>query len=246
MSELNTHYETYKATHGDKAYRMANALDTSRVKFLVNFIQKHVKPGGKILDVGCGDMSLSKILPEYEWVGVDIAPDMSEGRAVKHDLMVRPYPFESRSFDAVVCTEVLEHVWNLETVHLEARRLLKDDGTYIISTPNFDNIDHHLSGFREVMYDTTFTHLAEHIRFYNEPTHRKFLERSGFKVAETVGADAHYQKFFQEGRGVLSAVLNQQFKIPIDVGSVDQILGMMFPNWSHTIVLVSKCGAYPD
>jgi 2-polyprenyl-3-methyl-5-hydroxy-6-metoxy-1,4-benzoquinol methylase len=238
--ELTRWYEEYKSVHGDAGYCMEKMKDTSRVKFLTQYIRKLVPKGGKILDVGCGDMYLSTILPEYEWVGIDIAPDVSNMKAIKQDLMVPPYPFPDKTFDAVVCSEVLEHVWDLRVVNAEVKRLLKPNGVYLMSTPNFDHIDHTLSGYRELLFNPVYTHQFEHIRQYNYDVHKKLLEEEGFKIEESIGADAHFTKFFAEPRKILYVFLNEQLKLNLDLGQVDQVLGACFPKVSHTIIFVSR------
>ena len=45
-------------------------------------------------------------------------------------------PFPSESFDAVVLTEVIEHVDDPDAVLAEARRVLKPDGRCLVSAPN--------------------------------------------------------------------------------------------------------------
>ena len=59
---------------------------------------------GKVLDVGCDQAVLKKLIPTMDYLGVDIAgdPDM------RLDLeKIERLPFADGSFDCVVCTEVL-------------------------------------------------------------------------------------------------------------------------------------------
>lgn len=239
-NELITHYETYKETHKENAYTLEKCKDTSRVLFLKHYLTKYLQPGSKVLDIGCGDMYLSKLLPQFNWVGLDIAPNMSNDKAIKHDLMAEPYPFKDQEFDGVVCSEVLEHLWDPRVVHRQARRVIKPDGVYIISTPNHDHIDHLLSGYKEILFDDKYSHFFEHIRQYNLEVHNKFLARAGFKYESHVGCDAHFTKFFTRARGVLAAYLDHMAGQPVSPVQTDQILGQMFPENSHTILIVSR------
>lgn len=67
--------------------------------------------GGSVLDVGCDQRSLRAHLPRPDlYTGVDIAPPAD----VVIDLDRQELPFSPGSFDAVVCTDVLEH---LERIH---------------------------------------------------------------------------------------------------------------------------------
>jgi SAM-dependent methyltransferase len=241
MDHMRDYYERFHTLHGEKRYTMTRWSHTSRVRYLQEFLKRYVKPGGKVLDIGCGDMHLATLLPEYDWTGIDINPDMSSGRALKVDLGTAPYPLEAATYDAAVCSEVLEHVWDLRVVNNEARRLLKEDGVYVMSTPNFDHIDHFLSNFQQLLFDHRMPHLLEHIRFYNYSVHEKYLKEAGFRVVEHVGADAHFSAFFFEARQVLKDFMVEKLGLKqFDLFSADQLLGAMFKKYNHTIMMVSK------
>lgn len=47
----------------------------------------------------------------------------------------KPIPVESESYDTIVCTDVLEHIWSHETLWRELHRLLKPGGHVIVGTP---------------------------------------------------------------------------------------------------------------
>ena len=240
MSDVTRHYTEYKQTLGKDTYSMKSVGDTSRIRFLYQWIKKYVPEGQKILDVGCGDMHLATLLPEYEWTGIDLLPQLSADKAVAHDLMKQPYPFEDGVFAAAVCSEVLEHVWDPLIIHREVKRVLKAQGTYIISTPNYDHADYLLSHYRALLFDPRYMHSYEHIRQYNLAVHQELLTATGFDVVEHTGADAQYSAFFREAREVLVDVLKGQFDVQIDAHGADQILGLMFKNHSHTIMAVCK------
>lgn len=77
---------------------------------------------GKVLDVGCDQAFLKSMLPEVEYLGVDIggAPDMQLDLETLVTL-----PFESSSFECVVCTDVLEHLNNLHVIFGELVRVAR-------------------------------------------------------------------------------------------------------------------------
>ena len=58
-------------------------------------------------------------------------------RCVEGDLNLSPsLPFMDRSFDVVICKDILEHLLEPLTVLQEVNRVLKDDGYVVISVPN--------------------------------------------------------------------------------------------------------------
>ena len=44
-------------------------------------------------------------------------------------------PFEDETFDTIICSDVLEHIWNPEFVLGEMKRICKKGGHIIINTP---------------------------------------------------------------------------------------------------------------
>lgn len=234
MNHLTEYYRQYHKERGKEAYHMELARETSRVFTLKEWLTKYVRKGGRVLDVGCGDMWLAKEMPQFEWHGLDVCSLQSGGRAIEHDICSPPYPFEAASFDAVLCSEVLEHLFYPEAVNMEVRRLLKKSGTYILSTPNHHHLDLILNGHEDITYRPGWTHLIEHIRFYHLGSHEEMLKRAGFRVAEYTGADPQFSKSFEDARRVLSA------RFPdMPAPARDELLGAMFPTTSHTIVVAA-------
>lgn len=103
---------------------------------------------GKVLDIGCGNgfmlKALKKIRPDAEYFGLDNALELVRGtkkrlggqRHFVHASANRPLPFKDRSFDLIVCTEVIEHLKQPKSLLREIRRLLKPGGKAAITVPN--------------------------------------------------------------------------------------------------------------
>lgn len=238
MSSMQEYYREYFKNGG--SYTLGSSGMPSRALSIITWLSDLPK-GSRVLDIGCGDMSFSKYMPSLEWVGMDICTDRAVGHAITHDLMKVPYPFGDASFDACVCSEVLEHVWDLRVVHKEAHRVLKIGGMYVISTPNFDWVEHHLAAFRQVMFNPENAWTMEHIRFYNRPIHEALLKAAGFHVADYTGADPHFGEFFQGARKHLKSLMltlgHEQYKAD---AIVDMDLGRMFRDVSHTIAFLGR------
>jgi SAM-dependent methyltransferase len=86
---------------------------------------------GKVLDVGCDQAVLKKLLPHLDYFGIDVggAPDL-----VLNLEQADRLPFESASFDCVICADVLEHLDNFHQVFGELVRVSRRH--LILSLPN--------------------------------------------------------------------------------------------------------------
>jgi len=94
---------------------------------------------GKLLDLGCGNKPYSEIYNEIcdSSVGCDVPFSLHQKTDVEVLCLAEDIDkhFEPSSFDCVLCTEVLEHTGDDRKVVENISRILKDDGTLIISTP---------------------------------------------------------------------------------------------------------------
>ncbi len=86
---------------------------------------------GELLDVGCFEAPLRKLLPDTKYTGVDVAGDPDIELNLER---CERLPFDSASFNCVTCIDVLEHLNNLYLIFDE---LIRVSNRYIIiSLPN--------------------------------------------------------------------------------------------------------------
>lgn len=92
--------------------------------------------GSAALDFGCGDGFWSEQLQKkgYKVTSTDNY-DFRYTPAQKVDAEIA-LPFDSNTFDLIWCSEVIEHVHNVEQLTREFRRILKPGGVIICTTPN--------------------------------------------------------------------------------------------------------------
>jgi len=106
-------------------------------------------PPGQLLDAPAGEGAFALHARErgYTVVCGDIAPARfraSDMTCLKLDLN-QPWDLESESFDYVVSIEAVEHLENPWHLVREANRVLKTQGTLILTTPNILSIRSRLS-----------------------------------------------------------------------------------------------------
>jgi SAM-dependent methyltransferase len=100
----------------------------------VSTLSGHV--AGRVLDVGCGYKPYEHLFRATEYVGLEI--DTPENRARKRaDVFYdgTTFPFESASFDSLVCNQVLEHVFEPDRFVREMARVLKPGGHLLLTVP---------------------------------------------------------------------------------------------------------------
>ena len=93
---------------------------------------------GDVLDFGCGSKPYESLFVNASsYVGVDIRVSGHNHQNSKVDYFYdgKRLPFSDGSFDAIVCFEVFEHVFNIEEVFVEIYRVLKPNGQLLISIP---------------------------------------------------------------------------------------------------------------
>ncbi len=118
-------------------------LDPVRVPYFRDALAPCGSPP-KVLDVGCGAGFVAEALAATgaEVVGVDIVPGPlravirrpGHGRYLRAD--AERLPFAAAAFDAVVVSEVLEHVPDPGRVVAEAARVLRRGGRMLFGGPN--------------------------------------------------------------------------------------------------------------
>lgn len=114
---------------------------TLRREFVLSNLERLKEP---FLDLGCNrGYYLSKYRPGKPF-GVDIAFSvLSQAKARCQDAKLVQGDgqdlafFRSRTFNSVLCSEVLEHVSTPQRLLSECFRILKSGGTLLITTPNF-------------------------------------------------------------------------------------------------------------
>lgn len=91
---------------------------------------------GRLLDVGCGSKPYKSLFAVEAYIGLDIDSEMSRKRSIADYLYDgKSFPFADSSFDAVLCNQVLEHVFNPDEFLGEIVRVLNPGGKLLLTVP---------------------------------------------------------------------------------------------------------------
>lgn len=96
------------------------------------------KIGGAVLDFGCGSKPYRSLFTKVDrYIGLDVAISGHDHHSSDVDVFYdgRTIPFPDNQFDAIVSFEVLEHVFDIDAILSEWRRVLRPGGKVLATLP---------------------------------------------------------------------------------------------------------------
>lgn len=125
-----------RLTERTRRFVMDAPLTRLPVLGLVIYASGQLKTGASVLDVGAGDCPYKCILAEFDYRSTDFAStEYHRYQEIDYICQADDIPVSDGSFDAIVCTEVLEHVPDPKNVLIEFNRVLKSDGSLFLTAP---------------------------------------------------------------------------------------------------------------
>lgn len=143
---------------------------------------------GKVLDVGFAADPLKISSPALELYGIDIQnvikPINYREAKVGINLFIESIPYGDNFFNTVFVGETIEHFPNPIRFLCECRRVLRDDGLLILTTPN----PYYYIHFLDNLFPKKFNaHNFQHVNNFTRLTMRSVLEHSGFILNKEIG-----------------------------------------------------------
>jgi SAM-dependent methyltransferase len=153
-------------------------------------IRRHVRSfaGKRLADVGCGYQATfaRTVLDEVSGaVLLDVAVDPELKDHPKVEVVEGPLPdtlagLDDASVDVVLCTSVLEHLWEPQRALDEMRRVLRHDGVCLVNVPSWRGKWFlELSAFRFGL--SPAAEMNDHKTYYDPRDLWPMLVRAGFR-----------------------------------------------------------------
>ncbi|MEH2385319.1 MAG: class I SAM-dependent methyltransferase [Nostoc sp.] len=145
----------------------------------------------RILDIGCGNGSLSKLIAQhgYEVVGIEesgsgvkfASQTFPDCHFIQGTIYNLPYAEIGEKFDIVIAAEVIEHLFYPKELVRNAKECLKPNGRLIITTPYHGYLKNLILAVSGKM-DKHFTTLWDggHIKFFSVATMTALLETENY------------------------------------------------------------------
>jgi len=153
----------------------------------LRWIQRHVQPPGKLLDVGCATGIFLEAAHNAGWQTTGIEPSI--WAAEQAQLRVRSsqivlggledVDLQTSQYQVVTAWDVLEHVQSPTAALYRLRNWLAPDGMCFLNLPNASSLVARLSGAHWILL------LREHLWYFSPDTIQKYLEKTGFELVHT-------------------------------------------------------------
>lgn len=180
-------------------FTVGTTNESVRVKWIEETLKK-IPEGLTILDAGAGECQFKKFCGHLKYIAQDFAQYHGDGEAglqtgtwdnSKLDIIsdILSIPLPDHSVDAVMCTEVLEHIPDPAGAIKEFARLVKPGGYLLITAP-FTSLTH----FAPYYFSSGLS------RYFYE----KYLTENGFEIIEIVLNGNFFEFVAQENRRIKS------------------------------------------
>jgi methionine biosynthesis protein MetW len=207
----------------------------------------------RLLDIGCGDGSIALQLKHAcnaaEVYGVDQDNDslsLAKEKGIRTfmlDVDNNPYPFPNDYFDAVFAGEVLEHLNDPDHFFEEVHRILRKQGTFVITTPNFAAWNNRIAlalAFQPFSLDNSYKHAnaGKMLSF----RHGKRLAAGFEGEIKSVPAHNRHQKLYT--RRALKAILELYDFCVVHSGGYPYLVeGRSYLAYNFVELMMNRLGA---
>lgn len=215
-SQLREYYEEQGRAMSE-AGEIINCSEKPNVDVVIKMATDHSTEFQRVIDVGCGaNLICDQLLASQgkEVVGVDfsfsflkMAPPDSGAALIQAD--ATNLPFCAESFDAVICSETVEHIPDDAAVINELARILRPQGWLFFTVPNLWNAARIIQMIK---------HMNPRVEFM--PGHLR--EYSAKKVSRLLDGKFEIRKKYPVGFGWAGSPLGGRIEKLIEQGTLSR------------------------
>jgi len=193
-----------------------------------------------LLDIGCGMGFFLEVAREFGFdaQGVDISPYAAKHCQEKLDFEIRCETLELADyqddyFDIVTAFDFLEHIRELSGFLTMVKKVLKNEGMFIVLVPNYDSLVFQLDRVICKLKKSPLPNIPEHLTYFTISTLKEILHKKGFKVEKILTIQANDERQFFSFNGSPKAILRSM------VDNVFRLLGKI-SNRREALLAVGK------
>jgi len=179
---------------------------------------------GKMIDFGCGSKPYKSLFNVKEYIGVDFNGEGHSHENEQIDVFYDGHtlPFPDNFFDSVFSTEVFEHVFNLEEIIPEIKRVMKPGARILVTCP-FAIPEHEQPN--------------DYAR-YSSFGLKHLFEKNNFKVIEYEKVGNHFETIMQLRIGFYDLVLFPKLDKLVFVRPLLEFI--LYPVYNISALIFSK------
>lgn len=154
-------------------------------------IVENTDKNAKILSVGSGDGYVERYIVERTGRNIECLDVSPKGVAIARERGLEVYegsvydlPFKEDSYDLVLAIHIFEHLVTPEIFLEQVLRVIKPEGKFFISLPNYGNLAYRIKYLIKGSLDTFLQITLGHFRHYTYREACKYLEEHEFKIIE--------------------------------------------------------------
>ncbi len=177
---------------------------TASLRYDLRLIASWIKPGSKVLGLGCGEGEILYWLKQNKQV-IERGIEIQESKVVKciekgisvlqGDIIKEIEDYPDNAFDYAICSQTLQQVYDPEVLIKAMLRVAKKG---VVSFPNFGHIKvrYHLAttGCAPVTPELPYGwHNTPNIRVLSLNDFKQFAQKTGFKILKTAAINTKNQ-----------------------------------------------------